>query len=122
MPSPWQTRPSFPDDICGPRANTVTWTIRTQALHWTEQPDGTFNVQFTQTGTYHVNFDDPAIADQESQFTDAIHHVATPAGVEVFNETFHDFPTGIRIWVRIHATLVDGDLVVERVAERVTGC
>ena len=45
----------------------------------------------------------------------------TPGKVEVFNETFHDFPDGIRIWVRIHATVVDGRFVVERVVEKVTG-
>lgn len=112
----------FPDDICGPRASTVTWSVRTQALHWDERPDGTFNVQWTQTGTYHVDFVDPALADQVSQYTDQIHHVLTPAQTEVYNETFHDFPTGLKIWVRIHATIVDGQMIVEREIDKVTGC
>jgi hypothetical protein len=113
---------SAPDDICGPYASDITFSVRAQMLHWTEEPDGRFNVHFTQTGTYHVDFVDPARADQESQYTDSIHHVFTPGAVEVFNETFHDFPDGIRIWVRIHATVVDGRLVVERVVNKVTGC
>jgi hypothetical protein len=111
-----------PDDICGPYPSEITFSVRTQTLHWTEEPDGRFNVQFTQTGTYHVDFVDPARTDQDSGYTDSIHHVFTPGQVEVFNETFHDFPDGIKIWVRIHATVVDGRLVVGRVVERVTGC
>lgn len=110
-----------PDDICGPYPAEITFSVRTQALHWTEEADR-FNVQFTQTGTYHVDFADPTRRDQDSQYTDSIHHVLTPGKVEVFNETFHDFPDGIKIWVRIHAAIVDGRLVVERVVERVTGC
>lgn len=113
---------SFPDDICGPRASTVTWTVRTQALHWDERPDGTFNTHWTQTGTYHVDFVDPALADQDSQYTDQIHHVLTRGETEVFSETFHDFPTGLKIWVRIHATIVRGRLLVEREVEKVSGC
>ena len=111
-----------PDDICGPYPSQITFSVRTQAVHWTEEPGGRFNVQFTQTGTYHVDFADPSRADQDSRYTDSIHHVFTPGKVEVFNETFHDFPDGIKIWVRIHATIVDGRLVVERVVDRVTGC
>lgn len=111
----------FPDDICGPRASTVTFNFRTTVLHWTEDAS-TFNVQFTETGTYHVDFVDPALEDQDSQFTLSIHHVLTPSGAEVFNSTWHDFPTGIKIWERVHATFVDGDLIVEREFQKVTGC
>jgi hypothetical protein len=111
-----------PDDICGPYPSDITFSVRTQMLHWTEEPDGRFNVHLTQTGTYHVDFVDPARPDQDSQYTESIHHVLTPGKAEVFNETFHDFPDGIEIWVRIHATIVDGSLVVERVVDRVTGC
>ena len=111
-----------PDDICGPYPSDITFSVRTQMLHWTEEPDGRFNVQFTQTGTYHVDFADPSRADQDSRYTDSIHHVFTPGKVEVFNETFHDFPDGIKIWVRIHATIVVGRVAVERVVEKVTGC
>ncbi len=97
----------FPDDICGPRAGTTTFTIRTQVLRATEDPEGTFNVTFVDTGTYHVDFVEPAIADQGSQFTHTAHHAFTPGEVEIFNLTFHDFPTGIKIWERVHATFVN---------------
>ncbi len=113
---------SAPDDICGPYPADITFSVRNQILHWTEEPDGRFNAHFTQTGTYHVDFVDPAREDQDSQYTDSIQHVFTPGQVEVFNETFHDFPDGIKIWVRIHATVVDGRLVVERDVTKVTGC
>ncbi len=112
----------FPDDICGPRAGTTTFTIRTQVLHLTEEQDGTFNGTYVDTGTYHVDFVDPAIADQDSQFTTTVHHTFTPGGVEVLTTTFHDFPTGIRIWVRFHGTAVDGRIIIEREVFKVTGC
>jgi hypothetical protein len=112
----------FPDDICGPRASTTTFTIRTRVVRSTEEQDGTFNVTFADTGTYHVDFVDPAIADQDSQFTHTAHHAFTPGGVEIFNTTFHDFPTGIMIWERVHATFVNEQLVIEREVFKVTGC
>ena len=112
-----------PDDICGPNASQITFNVRNEVLHWAEAPDGRFNVQFTQTGTYHVEFLDPALPDQDSQYTDSIHHVLTPSRTEVFNEAFHDFPSGIRIWQRTHVTVLpDGRLIVERVIFEVTGC
>lgn len=112
----------FPDDVCGPRAGTTTFSVRTRVLHATEEQDGSFNAKFIDTGTYHVDFVDPAIADQDSQFTYSIHHAFTPGGVEVLTETFHDFPTGVRIWERFHATVVDGRIVIEREVFKVTGC
>jgi hypothetical protein len=112
-----------PDDICGPNASVITFAVRNEVLHWAEGPDGRFNVQFTQTGTYHVEFVDSTLPDQDSQYTDSIHHVLTPSRTEVFNEAFHDFPSGIRIWQRTHVTvLADGRLAVERVIFKVTGC
>lgn len=112
----------FPDDICGPRAGTTTFTIRTQVTRAWEEQDGTFNVTFAETGTYHVDFVDPAIANQDSQYTQTARHAFMPSGVEVYNLTFHDFPTGIRIWERIHATFVNEQLIVEREVFKVTGC
>ena len=110
-----------PDDICGPNLAEITYVVRTQVLHWTEQGDQ-FNVQFTQTGTYHVDFVDPAVPDQDAQYTEAIHHVFTPGETEVFAFAYHDFPDGIRIRQQTHVTVVDGNLIVERVIDKVTGC
>jgi hypothetical protein len=112
----------FPDDICGPRASTTTFTFRTQVLHGAERPDGTYNFHFTDTGTYHVDFVDPALQDQDSQFTETSHHVRTRGETEVLRGAFHDFPTGIRIWERFHATAVDGVIIVDREIVKVTGC
>ena len=111
-----------PEDICGPRASFIDWTIRTELIHVTEREDGSFSVNFNDTGMYHVDFVDPALADQESQFTESTHVTLTPGGTEVFTMTFHDFPTGIRILGQAHATVVDGRLIVERDILKVTGC
>ena len=51
---------TFGDDICGPRANTTTFRVRTQVEHLTERADGTFNYAFMETGTYAVDFQDRA--------------------------------------------------------------
>jgi hypothetical protein len=112
----------FPDDICGPRASFVEFTGRTQVTHATELEDGSLSFQFVDTGTYHVDFVDPALGHQESQFTESVHFTAAPGGTVVFSATFHDFPTGIRIYERVHVTEVDGRLIVDRDIMKVTGC
>jgi hypothetical protein len=112
----------FPDDICGPPASTVAFTVRTDVTHLTERADGTFTFHHTDTGTYHVDFVDPALADQDSQFTESLLITLTPGGTEVVSLAFHDFPTGLRIWQRFHLTVVDGNPLVERDVLKVTGC
>lgn len=113
---------SFPDDICGPRASEETVVIRTTVLHYTEEAAGTFNAQFTETGTIHVDFDDPALEDYDAQFTDSIHHVLTPGGAEMFIETFHQLSGDLKIWSRIQVHSLDGRLMFERESLKVTGC
>lgn len=115
------TRSDFNTDICG-RLATFTFTTRTQVTHLTEHEDGSFSLNFIETGTYHVDFVEPALADQDSQFTEAFHATLTPGETLVVSLTFHDFPTGIRIWERLHLTEVDGSPVVEREIQKVTGC
>jgi hypothetical protein len=112
----------FPDDICGPRASYVTFTFQNQITHLTQRPDGTFNFVSVSTGNYHVDFVDPTLADQDSHQTDAIHAAVTPGGVTVFDEQFHDHPTGLRISQHIVFTEVDGKVVVDRDVFSVTGC
>jgi len=112
----------FPDDICGPRASTVSFTLRTEVIHVTEHTDGTFSFQDTNTGTYHVDFVDPALADQDSQFAESTHVTLTSGGTLVVSVAFHDFPTGIRIWQVLHLTVVDGIPIVDRDIQKVTGC
>ena len=113
---------TFGDDICGPRANTVVFTLRTEVAHVTWRPDGSLSFTFIETGTYNVDFDDPALADQTSQFTGASHFTVTPGATLVYSETWHDFPTGLRIWFRVNTVEVDGRLVVDREVTKVTGC
>jgi hypothetical protein len=112
----------IPDDICGPRASFVEYTGRTNVTHATELDDGSLSFQFVDTGTYHVDFVDPALDDQESQYTEVLHFTAAPGGTVVYSLTFHDFPTGLRIYVRAHVTEVDGSLIVDRDVTKVTGC
>jgi hypothetical protein len=112
----------FPDDICGPRASTVVFRLRTEVDHVTEHPDGSFSATFIETGTYTVDFVNPALSDQKSQFTGAVHFTFTPGETFVFSESFHDFPTGLRIWFRAKLVEVHGRTVVDRVIEKVTGC
>ena len=112
----------FPDDICGPRANYVTFTIDTEVVHTTELADGSFSFVDAATATYHADFVDPARADQDSRQVGGFHITLTPGGTLVSSFAFHDFPTGIRIWQRYHLTVVDGNPVVERDILKVTGC
>jgi len=116
------TSPNFyPDDICGPRASWVTATLHATAFHLTQNGDS-FTSHYTETGTYHVDFDDPNLADQDSQFTGASTIVLTPGQTIVVATTWHDFPTGMKIWEQYHLTLVDGQPVIERSVLKVTGC
>jgi hypothetical protein len=112
----------FPDDICGPRASNVTFTVQTAVTHFTESPDGTFNFVDVATLTYHVDFVDPALADQDSQQTQALHVALTPGGVNVVSFQLHDHPTGLRIWEHLVLTVVDGNVIVDRDILGVEGC
>jgi hypothetical protein len=111
----------YPDDICGARASWVTATVRATAFHLTQNGDS-YTSHYTETGTYHVDFVDPSLADQDSQFTGASTILLTVGQTLVVSSTWHDFPTGLRIWEQYHLTLVDGQPVIERYVLKVTGC
>jgi hypothetical protein len=110
----------FPDDICGPRGGWTTFVV-TDHLIVTDLGDS-LHVVFGEHGTYSTIFDDPAIENYSSQFTDAQHFNITRGGTVVFTEQFHDFPGTIRIQVRIVFVEVGGEVHVERFFESVTGC
>ena len=112
----------FPDDLCGPRASYVTFTIDTEVVHTTELADGSFSFVDASTGTYHADYVDPALPDQDSRQVGAFHVTLTPGGTLVISYAFHDFPTGMRIWQRYHLTVVDGNPVIERDIMKFTGC
>ena len=104
----------FQDGLCGPEPQYVTFTFRTEVIHATEHADGSFSFHDTATGTYHTDFVDPALPDLDSQQTSSFHLTLAPSGTMVVSFTFHDFPTGLKIWQRFHLTVVDGTPVVER--------
>ena len=111
----------YASDICGARASWVTTTLRTTVDHVTQRGDS-FVFHYLETGTYHVDFDDPSLADQDSQFTGSSTVALTPGQAVVVANTWHDFPTGLMIWERFHLTLVDGQPVIEKYVLKVTGC
>lgn len=108
---------------CDPRdREPLPRQLRTTVGHLTERADGSFVFHYTETGTYHVDFVDPTIPDQDSQFTGSETVTLTPGGTFVDAYMWHDFPTGIKIWERYQLTEVDGTPVVERYILDVTGC
>jgi hypothetical protein len=111
----------WPDDICGPRAG---WTEVVVTVQWKyiERPDGSFNFHFMETGTYHTDFDDPTIADYDSQFTLAEHGTVTPGGTAVVTSQWHDFPGSITIQERIVVVQVGDEVKVDRYVLYVDGC
>jgi hypothetical protein len=115
------TRSDFNTDICG-RLATFTFTVRTQVIHLTEHEDGSLSFNFIDTGTYHVDFVDPALADQDSQWVEAVHVTLAPGGTLVVSVAFNSREGGIRILERFHLTEVDGSPVVEREIQEITSC
>jgi hypothetical protein len=109
----------FQDGLCGPEPQYVTFTFDTEVTHTTEHADGSFSFVDVNTGTYHVDFVDPALPDVDSRQVGAFHITLTPGGTQVVSLAFHDFPTGVMIWQRFHLTVVDGNPVVERFIEKV---
>jgi hypothetical protein len=65
---------------------TLTWTDH---LLVTDLGDS-LHVVFGEQGTYATDFDDPAIEDYTSQFTDAEHFNITCGGTVVYTVQFHD--------------------------------
>ena len=112
----------FADDICGPRANTTTFTYQTLVLHLTAKADGTFTFQEVITANYTSDFHDPAIPTASGRFTEVNHFASTPGGTSITAITSHDFLGGIRIFFRVHITEVDDNLVVSRELFDFSGC
>ena len=112
----------FPDDACGPRANTVAMTYKTIVLRETHGVDGTYQFHEVIRGTYHTDFVDPAIPDADGAFTEVNVFRLTPGGTRIVTQVGNDHLDGVRITFRLHLTIVDGDPVVEREVFAVTGC
>ena len=115
------SRVYYPDDICGPRAGWTDYVVSWH-FHLTEISEGVFNWVFGETGTYHVDFDDPSIPDLDSQFTEAQHGTVTKGGTETFTFQFHDFPGSIAIHEQYLFVRVGDEVKLDRYTLRVDGC
>jgi hypothetical protein len=113
---------TFPDDICGPRASTTTFTAKASVTHLTARPDGTFQYHDVAPVTYVSDYEDPALPDLRGRLTEVNSFTFTPGGVFVAVTTYHDFFGNMRIFERVHITEVDGRLVVDRQLIDVSGC
>jgi hypothetical protein len=110
----------FPDDVCGPRAGWSTFVL-TRVLHIVDMGDSV-HLTAIDTGRYTTDFDDPAIEDYKSQFTEALHFNLTRGGTVTFNYEFHDFPGDITIRGQTVFVEHDGVVLVDREVFRVDGC
>lgn len=113
---------SFPDDICGPRANTTTFTGTVDQVHYLARADGTFLYRDVAVVTYVADYDDPTLPDLSGRLTEVNHFVLTPGDTFNGTTTFHDFAGDLRIFVRVHVTEVKGSVVVNREFVSFTGC
>src|SRR5215218_3251432 len=64
---------SWPDDICGLRANTTTYTRHVEQTHLTRRADGTFSYHDVAVVTYLSDYFDPALPDLAGRLTEVIH-------------------------------------------------
>lgn len=114
---------SFPDDICGPRASTVTWTDTIAQSQLIERADGSFSYRDVTVVTYVVDFVDPALADYPGRDVEVNHYILTPGDNNfIVTNTFHDFGGDLRIWERRNLKVVGDDVLVDRFLLKATGC
>ena len=112
----------FPDDICGPRASTVTFTITVAQQQDVERADGSWSHRDVSVVTYQVDFVDPALSDFSGRQTEVNHYIFTPGDTFIATNTFHDFGGDLKIWQRLNFKVVNGEVVVDRGILKVTGC
>jgi hypothetical protein len=113
---------TWPDDICGLRANTTTYTRKVEQVHLTRRADDTFSYHDVAAVTYVSDYVDPALPDLSGRLTEVNHFVLTPGETFLATTTYHDFFGDIRIFYRYHLTIVNDRPVVEREVDEVTGC
>lgn len=113
----------FPDDICGPRASTVTFTA-TVSQSKSVVRDGTFfSYRDVAVVTYDIDFVDPALADYSGSLTEVNHFILTPGeNTFIVTNTYRDIGGDLKIWERLNIKVVDGEVVVDRGILKVTGC
>ena len=114
---------SFPDDICGPRASTVTWTYQLAQSQLVERADGTFSYRDVSIATYVVDFVDPALVDYAGRGVEVNHFILTPGDNSfIVTNTFHDFGGDLKIWERRSLKVVGDVVLVDRFLLKATGC
>lgn len=113
----------YPDDICGARSNTTTYTRTVEVEHFNERANGTWTYHFTDVVTYLSDFDDPTIADETGRLTEVGTFVLVSGDNFTQTLTFHDhLGKEIRIYERAHLTIVRGLPVIDRFVSGFTGC
>ena len=113
----------FPDDICGLRASTVTWTYTVAQSQLLERADGTFSYRDVSVATYVVDFVDPALADYSGRGVEVNHYILTPGDNSfIVTNTFHDFGGDLKIWERLNLKVVNDEVLVDRFLIKATGC
>jgi hypothetical protein len=112
----------FPDDICGPRASSVTFTATTSQWQYVERADGSWSWRDVSQVTYEVDFVDSALSDYSGRLTEVNHYILTPGDTMIATNTYHDFGGGLKIWERLNLKVVDGEVLVDRGLLEVTGC
>lgn len=113
----------FPDDICGPRASTVTWTETLAQSQLIERADGTFSYRDVSVVTYVVDFVDPALTDYPGRLVEVNHYILTPGDNSfIVTNTYHDFGGDLKIWERLNLKVVSDEVLVDRFLIKATGC
>jgi hypothetical protein len=113
---------TFSADVCGPRANTTTVTIKTEQVHVTTRPNGGFQFHTVDVTSFVTDYLDPALPTLTGESTNVNNFNVTNGGTVVATSTFHSSFGDIRIFHRFHVTLVNGQPVVTREVSKVTGC
>ena len=114
---------TFDDDICGPRASTVTFTATMAQSQFVPRPDGTFSFRDVAVVTESVDFVDSALTDYTGRLVEVNHFILTPGeNTFVVSNTFHDFGGDLKIFERTNLKVVQGEVVVDRFLLDVIGC
>jgi hypothetical protein len=112
----------FPEDICGPRATTVTFTATMSQSQYRERADGSWSYRDVAQVTYEIDFVDPALSDYSGRLTEVNHYILTPGDTFIVTNTYQDFGGDLKIWERLNIKEVGGEVLVERSILKVTGC
>ena len=113
---------TFSDDVCGERANVTTFNRKVVQERSSQQANGAVRYHYTAVVTYVSDYTDPTLPTLSGKLTEVINVVLTPNGTRTETIAFHDFFGDIKIFVRLHATYVSGEPVVERETMTVSGC